>query len=102
MGRLSGLFNSIQTWLLPAMEEELGELGEKEREFVRLIELAEPDRFLEPFCWHGKGRPPESRLSLFKAFSAKAVFNYPDTKALIGGLKGSPKLRRLCGWEALG
>jgi hypothetical protein len=102
MGRLSGLFNSIQRWLFPALEEELGELGEKEREFVRLIELAEPGRFLEPFCWQGKGRPSESRLSLFKAFAAKSVFNYPGTKALIGGLKGSPKLRRLCGWETFG
>ena len=101
MGRLSSLFNSIQTWLFPVLEEELGELGEKEREFVRLIELAKPDRFLEPFCWHGKGRPPESRLSLFKAFTAKAVFKYPGAKALREGLRGSPKLRRLCGWEAI-
>ncbi len=51
--------------------EELGELGEKEREFVCLIALAEPDRFLVPFCGHGKGSPSESRLSLLKAFMAK-------------------------------
>lgn len=54
----------------------MGELGEKEREFVKLIELAEPEGFLEPFRWHGKGRPSESRLSLFKAFAAKAVFTF--------------------------
>ena len=102
MGRLSGLFNSIQSWLFPALEEELGELGEKEREFVKLIELVKPEEFLEPFMWHGVGRPPKSRLSLFKAMELQSVFNYPNREAMIDGLRGSPKLRRLCGWETLG
>ena len=81
MEHLSALFNSIQKWLFPAFEEELGEFGEKEREFVRLVELARPDKFMEAFRWHGHGRPRLERLSLFNAFVAKSVFKYPDTDA---------------------
>lgn len=44
MATLSDLWNSIQGWLFPALEEELGELSEKQREFVRIWELCE----LEP------------------------------------------------------
>jgi len=102
MERLSSLFYSIQKWLFPAIEEELGELGEKEREFVRLLELVRPDKFMGPFGWQGMGRPRDGRLPVLKAFMAKMVFRYPNTRALLAGVKGSPKLRRLCGWETAG
>jgi hypothetical protein len=101
MGELSGLFDSVQSWLIPVLEEELGELGEKEQEFIMAIELIKPDRFMLRFAWQGVGRPRESRLSVFKAFMVKSVFNYPNTKSLIAGVMGSPKLRRLCGWETI-
>lgn len=39
MGRLSGLFNRIPALLFPATEEALGEVGEREREFVRPMGL---------------------------------------------------------------
>ena len=38
MVALSGLWNTIQCWLFPELEEELGELSEKQREFVRICE----------------------------------------------------------------
>ena len=34
MDGLSGVFNSIQRWLFPFLEEELGELNDKQKEFV--------------------------------------------------------------------
>ena len=102
MERLSSVFYSIQKWLFPVLEEELGELGEKEREFVRVLELMKPDKFMGPFGWQGMGRPRDGRLPVLKAFMAKTVFKYPDTRALLAGVKGSPKLRRLCGWETVG
>ncbi len=39
MDRISGVFGSIQRWLFPALEEELGELNDKQKEFVRVVEL---------------------------------------------------------------
>ena len=38
METISGLFDSIQRWLLPVLEEEVGELTEKHREFIRVAE----------------------------------------------------------------
>ena len=100
MEYLSGLFNSIQSWLLPELEEELGELTEKQQEFIRTVELINPERFIEKFNWCGIGRKPKSRLSILKAFIAKPIFRYPDTATLIDSIKSSPTLRRLCGWES--
>lgn len=34
MTRLGQLWSSIQTWLFPAIEDELGELDDKHREFI--------------------------------------------------------------------
>jgi hypothetical protein len=99
---LSSAFNSIQKWLFPVLEEEIGELTEKQREFVRIVELIEPEKHMSPFRWGGLGRPTDERLSIFKAFVAKAVYNYPTTKILLETILSSPPLRRLCGWESRG
>jgi len=99
---LSSAFNSIQKWLFPVLEEEIGELTEKQREFVKTVELIDPERFMAPFRWGGFGRPSDERLSIFKAFVAKSVYNFPTTKLLIDNILSSPSLRRLCGWETRG
>ena len=75
---LSSTFNSIQKWLFPILEEEIGELTEKQSEFVRVVELVDPIRFMSQFSWCGLGRPTETRLSIFKAFMAKSVYNLPQ------------------------
>jgi len=99
---LSSTFNSIQKWLFPILEEEIGELTEKQCEFVRVVELVDPVRFMGKFSWCGFGRPTETRLSIFKAFMAKSVYNLPTTKLLLDQILSSPSLRRLCGWETQG
>ena len=48
---LSGLFNSIQNWLLPCLEEEFGELTARQTEFVRAVELINPLEFIEKYDW---------------------------------------------------
>ena len=42
MARLGALWNSIQQWLFPALEDELGELDEKRRLFVAVCEACAP------------------------------------------------------------
>jgi hypothetical protein len=44
----------------------------------------------------------EDRVSISKAFVAKAVYNFETTKVLIEYLRGCKNLRRLCGWETCG
>jgi len=99
---LGNLWNSIQTWLFPVLEDELGELDDRHREFVAICEICQPRTHLAAYCWVGNGCPPKNRLALCKAFIAKAVWDFPTTRDLIDAVRHRPTLRRLCGWETLG
>jgi len=102
MHTLSAVWNSIQSWLFPVIEDELGELSELDRQFVRVVELCNLPSHLLPFNWQGSGRKRKSRLWLAKAFIAKSVYRISDRKSLVERLHADPKLRRLCGWETRG
>jgi hypothetical protein len=99
MQTLFGAWSSIQKWLFPVLEDELGELRESDREFVRVVDLCDLPSHLGRFSWRGVGRKRTSRLCMAKAFIAKSVYRIADRKALIERLHADPKLRRLCGWE---
>jgi len=96
------LWKSIQTWLFPVLEDELGELDEKHRQFVSVCELCAPQDHMATYQWRGNGCPPSDRLALCKAFIAKAVWDFATTRDLIDAIRHRPVLRRLCGWETLG
>jgi len=94
---LGNLWHYIQAWLLPSLEDELGELNERHREFVAVCETCDPRRHLAAYRWIGNGCPSKDRLALCKAFIAKAVWDFPTTCALIDAICLRPTLRRLCG-----
>lgn len=102
MTGLGVLWNSIQAWLFPMLEDELGELDEKHREFVAVCETCAPQDHMAAYRWLGNGCPPKDRLALCKAFIAKAIWDFPTTGHLIDAVRHRPTLRRLCGWESLG
>ena len=102
MNALHRLACNIQRQLFPAWEAEVGVLSEKEQEFVRIVALSELERFMGPYRWQWVGRKPEDRLPLAKAFTAKAVWNFPTSRALLDYLAHCPSLRRLCGWDSAG
>ena len=96
---------TVQPTLFPSLEDELGELGEDERLFVKVAEELDLDAIIgRKGKWKRKwtGRPPASATAIFKAFVFKAVFNFPTTSALVASIRSAPRHRRLCGWEALG
>ena len=99
---LGELWHSIQGWLFPMLEDEIGELEGKHREFVAVCEVCRPQDFMAEYRWVGNGCPPKNRLALCKAFIAKAVWDFPTTRDLIDAVRYRPALRRLCGWESLG
>ena len=74
------------------LEEELDPLGEKEKQFIEVVELMELLQSLVIFRWCGIGRKPKNRLSILKAFIAKAVYNFETTEMLIEYLKNSKDL----------
>ena len=102
LAELGNLWHSIQAWLFPVLEDELGELDDRHREFVAVCETCQPRQHLAAYRWVGNGCPPKDRLALCKAFIAKAVWDLPTTSALIDAVRHRPTLRRLCGWETLG
>jgi len=99
MHKLFSLWRSIQQYLFPHIEENLEKLTEREREFVRVVELAEVDKHIGVYGWVGNGRKPKDRKSLALAFIAKAIWKLPTTLGLLDYLKSSRNLRILCGWE---
>lgn len=97
---LLNLWNTIESYLFPILEEDLGEeLSKKEQEFIKVCTLSELDKHIDGLLWKNVGRKSTDRLAILKAFVAKAVYNLPTTRALIEYLKAAPVLRRLCGWE---
>jgi hypothetical protein len=102
LAELGNLWHTIQAWLLPLLEDEMGELDDRHREFIAVCETCAPYEHLATYRWVGNGCPPKDRLSLCKAFIAKAVWDFPTTRHLIDALRHRPTLRRLCGWETLG
>jgi hypothetical protein len=93
MSTLASIWHRIQHTLFPWMEGVLDPLTEKQREFVRVVELADVQKHIRPYRWQGIGRRQEDRLAIVLAFVAKAVYNIPTTKALIAFLRDSKNLR---------
>jgi len=87
LAELGNLWHSIQTWLFPMLEDELGELDEKHREFVAVCETCAPQAHMATYRWVGNGCPPKDRLALCKAFIAKAVWDFPTTRELIDAVR---------------
>lgn len=99
---LGKLWGNLHGYLFPAMEDEVGELDEKHREFVAVCEACAPHEHMAGYRWCGDGCPPADRLPICKAFIAKATWDFATTRDLIDALKCRPLLRRLCGWESVG
>jgi len=98
---LSQYWLRIQSSLFPWLEEQLGELTEKEGKLIRTLDLVRIERFTT-FSRSLRGRPPKERAAVARAFVAKAVYNMPTTRALLDRLACDKKLRRICGWEQKG
>ena len=103
MNDLPELYFTMETYLFPMLEEEIGEITAKMKDFLRIVEMIKPSRFItSTLRWCGLGRPMKNREKMLRAFFLKAVYDLPTTKGLIENLKTNPSLRRLCGWEYRG
>ncbi len=96
-GTLSQFWLTIQGGLFPWLAEELGELSQKQKQLVVILEMVNIERFLTTSS--GAGRPQDDRRPIARAFVAKAVYNLGTTRQLLERLANDVTLRRLCGWE---
>jgi len=95
---LSQIWCMIQGCLFPFLEEVLEPLSEKQKQLVAILEVVRIEEFVRDSN-KTRGRPPENRKALARAFVAKAIYNCSSTRDLITYLHDSPNLRRLCGYE---
>jgi hypothetical protein len=96
--KISYLLGSVQRCLFPYLHEVVGELSTKEQELVLVLEVVGVERHVNTHHW--LGRNPSDRKALARAFVAKAFYNMPTTRDLLGRLRRDRPLRRLCGWES--
>jgi hypothetical protein len=96
--KLSQVWLSIQTSLFPWVGEGVGELSEKQRQLVSILELTRLESFI-PTSRGWPGRPEKDRIAIAAAFVAKVVYNMSTTRQLLERLGSDMTLRRLCGWE---
>ena len=88
MNSLSEIYFTTERYLFPRVEEEIGEISEKMKEFLRIVETIRPARFLtDALRWCGLGRPMKDREHILRAFFMKSVYDFPTTKVLIENLK---------------
>lgn len=99
---LHDLWQHLQRQLFPVLVDELGPLGERDRQFVQVVSLLPLGPLLLRYQWKGVGCPPHERAWLLHAFLAKSVYGFATTERLLDALRARPTLRRLCGWESAG
>ncbi len=99
MNILSDIWHSIQQDLFPALERDTDPLTEKEKHFTEVLTMTDLPFHMREYQWQGAGRKRKLRISIARAFIAKAVHNLPTTDMLIELLKGNNRLRLLCEWE---
>jgi hypothetical protein len=98
---LQDIWQHLQRQLFPTLLEEVGELGDKDRQFVQVVALLPLGRFVSRYDWCGIGCPPHERTWLLHSFIAKEVYQFSNREALYDSIQARPTLRRLCGWERL-
>jgi hypothetical protein len=97
--RLSWLKARIQENLFPHLRECFDDpLTEKQKDLIMILEVIEIEKYVRHLNESWRGRPPEDRCSLARAFVAKAVYNLDTTRMLIDLLHNMPPLRKICGF----
>ena len=95
---LSQYWSNIQRGLFPWLMEELGELTEKQRLLVSILEMVRVEEFVPRF-YGLRGRKQKERAAIARSFVAKAVYKLPTTRCLLDRLLSDKRLVRICGWE---
>jgi hypothetical protein len=97
---LSQIWGAMQGFLFSFLEEEIGPLTEKQKQFVSILGVIQIEKYVK-LPKKGIGRNRKERFAIARAFVGKAVYNLSTTRALIDHLKSCPSLRRIGGFESV-
>jgi hypothetical protein len=92
-------WSHIQSALFPWLHEEVDPVTAALEKLIIVLDTIGLQAFVPPPPRFGRGRMPDDRRALARAFVAKAVLGVPTTAALIERLAVDKSLRRICGWE---
>jgi hypothetical protein len=90
----------IQGSLFPWLREELNPITASLEQLIIVLDMIGLEAYVPSPPRQGRGRKPEDRRALARAFVAKAVLGLPTTAAVIERLAIDKSLRRICGWES--
>ncbi len=90
----------IQSSLFPWLREEVDPCTAALEQLIIVLDTIGLEAYVPGPPRGGRGRMPEDRRAIARAFVAKAVLNLPTTAALIERLQVDRALRRICGWES--
>jgi len=93
-------WSHIQGTLFPWLREELDPVTAALEQLIIVLDTIGLAAYVPGPPRHGRGRKPEDRRALARAFVAKAVLGLPTTAAVIERLAIDKSLRRICGWES--
>ena len=97
--RLLHYADLLQGTLFGALEAAVGELSERARLLIAVLEMIPLSRQLP--CARGwLGRPAKDRHALASAYIAKSVYGLQTTRQLLERLHTDRQLRWLCGWAS--
>ena len=95
---LSNYWLTIQSNLFPWLQEEVGELTQKQMLLITVLEVIRIEGYI-PSDFGLPGRKRSSRIAIARAFIAKAIYDLSTTRMLLDRLECDLALRRICGWE---
>ena len=96
--QLTQFAHLLQTSLFPIVEEKLGPMSDTSKRLIATLSMIPLPRFV-PSSRGWMGRPQKDRLEIARAFVAKAVYNFADTRDLLDRLQHDERLRSICGWK---
>jgi hypothetical protein len=102
--RISWLMGAVQRSLFPHLDECLDiPLTEQEQRLTSILEIVQVEKFVpRKASSQWLGRKAKEREALARSFVAKALYQYPTTRALFRALHSTPNLRQICGFETIG
>ncbi len=93
-------WSHIQSSLFPWLREEVAPITAALERLIFVLDTIGLEAFVPSPPRGGRGRKPDDRRALARAFVAKAVLGLPTTAAVIERLAIDRSLRRICGWES--
>jgi hypothetical protein len=91
-------WSHIQGALFPWLREELDPVTAALEQLIIVLDTIGLEAYVPSPPRRGRGRKPEDRRALARAFVGKAVLGLPTTAAVIERLAIDKSLRRICGW----